>query len=107
MPKQRNQKLKQKNRKFVKREQDVLASLEKLSLPKIDDTPRAPINVSPAVMSTLEGIKKKTTKRKSIRNKHKQKAMIERALEKEDIFKEKVSRIEEKEKQKIVTKNAW
>merc|ERR1712110_689713 len=109
MPKKQNQKLKQKNRKFEKRETDMLKLFDNFSLPKHDQpTPKVvSVDISPAVMSSLKTIKKNPNKKKNTRNKKKREAVLEKALAKEGILEAKISKIGKKNDQKSQAKSAW
>ena len=106
MPKKQNQKLKQKNRKFVKREEKMLASFEAWTMPKKPEKTYPAPEVSPAVMGTLKTIKKSNNKKK-IRNKKRREAAVERALAKGDLLEQKLSNIEKKQDGKAKAKAAW
>merc|ERR1712137_1117850 len=91
MPKKQNQKLKQKNRKFEKRETDMLKLFDSFSLPK-QDTPapkKVSLDISPAVLGSIKTIKKNP-------NKKKREAAMEKALAKEGILEAKLSKIDKK-----------
>ena len=109
MPKKQNQKLKQKNRKFEKRETDMLKLFDSFSLPK-QDTPapkKVSLDISPAVLGSIKTIKKNPNKKKNTRNKKKREAAMEKALAKEGILEAKLSKIDKKNDRKSQAKSAW
>merc|ERR1712137_962034 len=105
MPKKQNQKLKQKQRKFVKREQQMMASFESWTIPKGPAKVLPPPEVSPAVMGSLKTIKK--SNKKNTRNKKRREAVIEKALAQEGILQERLAKVEQKQSNKNKAKAAW
>lgn len=106
MPKKQNQKLKQKTRKFAKREEQMFASFSNFTLPKQADRPLPAPGVSPAVLSSLKTIKKTNNKR-NIRNKRRKEQAIEKALSVEGVLEEKLAKMEKKQGDKTKAKSAW
>lgn len=106
MVKKRNQKLKQKTRKFAKREEQMFAAFSNFSIPKQAEKPVPPPGVSDAVLSSIKTIKK-TNNKKNIRQKKRKEAAIERALAVEGVLESKLSKMELKQNSRTKVKGAW